>query len=93
MNSSKNSPIKFTSKREQAHVQVGITEQMGENADFGGDHSAGFDMAYATNLFTPFQRLHGMDEFSGTGVGLVTEQPIISRHIGERILCPLPCMY
>jgi light-regulated signal transduction histidine kinase (bacteriophytochrome) len=78
-----NNAFKFTGQRSLAEIQVGMTQIDGECAYFVKDNGVGFDMAYASHLFAPFQRLHGMQEFPGTGIGLVTVQRIIRRHGGR----------
>jgi PAS domain S-box-containing protein len=70
---------KFTRQRPVAHVEVGRRD----GAFFVRDDGAGFDMAYASNLFAPFKRLHSAREFEGTGIGLATVARVIHRHGGR----------
>ncbi len=74
---------KFTSKRESACIEFGMTQCNGSPAYFVRDDGAGFDPAYADRLFGAFQRLHDKGEFPGSGVGLATVQRIIRRHGGQ----------
>jgi PAS domain S-box-containing protein len=75
---------KFTSKRPDAAIEFSAaTSPTGDRMYVVRDNGAGFDMAHADKLFGAFQRLHGVAEFPGTGIGLATVQRIIRRHGGR----------
>ena len=76
--------IKFTRNRNPAAVEVGCrTEADSPTVYFVRDNGAGFDMHHADKLFGVFQRLHGANEYEGTGVGLAIVQRVIERHGGQ----------
>ena len=76
--------IKFTRDRHPACVEIGArVEPDGSPVFYVRDNGAGFDMARADQLFGVFKRLHGADEYEGTGVGLAIVQRIIERHGGR----------
>lgn len=75
--------LKFTRKRQIAHIEVGATRADGELVLWVQDDGVGFDMKHASKLFEVFVRLHTNDEFPGTGVGLALAQRIIHRHGGR----------
>jgi PAS domain S-box-containing protein len=74
---------KFTGKHGCARIEFGKTQREGETIYFVRDNGAGFDMAFVNKLFGVFQRLHTVEEFPGTGIGLATVQRVIHRHGGR----------
>ncbi|MGE3538592.1 MAG: PAS domain S-box protein [Candidatus Tectimicrobiota bacterium] len=74
---------KYTSKHATARIEFGVTHYHDKRVYFVRDDGAGFDMAYADKLFGAFQRLHRLDEFDGTGIGLAIVERIIHRHGGR----------
>ncbi len=75
--------VKFSRHASPPRIQVGSMRENGEVAFFVRDNGAGFDARYAGKLFGVFQRLHGAEEFAGTGVGLAIVKRIIDRHGGH----------
>lgn len=75
--------FKFTRHKKKAVIKIGCEQNENENIYFIGDNGAGFDMRYVEKLFGVFQRLHSVEEFEGTGVGLSIVQRIIQRHGGR----------
>jgi light-regulated signal transduction histidine kinase (bacteriophytochrome) len=74
---------KFTAKTENPRIEVGAMRDGERRVYFVRDNGAGFDMAYAQQLFGAFQRLHRVEDFPGTGIGLATVARIVSRHGGR----------
>lgn len=78
-----NNAWKFTSRQTDPYIEVGAQDDPRGRIFFVRDNGAGFDMAFAGQLFGAFQRLHSTEEYPGTGIGLATVQRIIRRHGGN----------
>lgn len=74
---------KYTSPVAEPRIAIGVQERAAGPVYFVRDNGVGFDMAYASKLFTPFQRLHAASQFPGSGIGLVIVQRILARHGGR----------
>jgi PAS domain S-box-containing protein len=75
--------IKFTRPCEIGEIEIGHRDEQTESVFYVRDNGVGFNMEYADKLFGVFQRLHRMEEFEGTGIGLANVRRIITRHGGR----------
>ena len=75
--------FKYTRKQEVALIEIGCNQTPVDDVYFVKDNGTGFSMQYISKLFKVFQRLHCLEEFEGTGVGLAIVERIIQRHGGR----------
>ncbi|MEP3073062.1 ATP-binding protein [Maricaulis sp.] len=79
--------LKFRRPSVQPSISIEGSVEVGENGAMAriavADNGVGFEPRHAERIFGMFERLHGRDEFDGTGVGLATCRKIAERHAGE----------
>ena len=75
--------VKYTRDRVPAHIRVDAEQSPTETIVRIADNGVGFSMEYVGKLFGVFQRLHRMEEYEGTGIGLANVRRIVERHGGR----------
>ena len=75
--------VKFTGGRDPAVIRIWAEQDAVETVFHVADNGAGFNMDYVHKLFGVFQRLHRMEDFQGTGIGLANVRRIVERHGGR----------
>ena len=75
--------MKYSGNKERPRIEIGAFHHEGQIAFFIKDNGVGFDEKYKDKLFKVFQRLHGTEEFEGTGIGLALVEKIVSKHGGK----------
>ncbi|MEP7377213.1 MAG: PAS domain S-box protein [Chitinophagaceae bacterium] len=75
--------IKYSGGKPKQRIEIGSALLKGQATFFVKDNGVGFDIKYSNKLFKVFQRLHGSNEFEGTGVGLAIVEKIVSKHDGK----------
>jgi len=75
--------LKFSRKRDLPVVEIGSLTTDGVLTYFVRDNGIGFDMRYTDKIFGVFQKLHDVEEYEGTGIGLAIVQRIIEMHGGR----------
>lgn len=74
--------IKYKSEH-PPHIEIGCLEEENRYVFFVKDNGIGINPKYFEKIFVVFQRLHPINNYSGTGIGLAICKKIVERHHGE----------
>lgn len=74
---------KYSALKDEVRIEFGTINMEADQVYFVRDNGAGFDSEESEKIFAPFQRLQGVGEIDGFGIGLATTHRIIQRHGGR----------
>ncbi len=75
--------LKYIQKGKNPYVNITAKQNKDGSCEISiEDNGIGFDEKYTKKIFEPFQRLHGRNEYEGTGLGLTICKKIVDRHNG-----------
>ena len=75
--------IKYTNGTDPSEIVIEGEERDDACIYVIRDNGVGFDMAYVDKLFGVFQRLHRIEDYEGSGIGLANIRRIVERHGGK----------
>jgi signal transduction histidine kinase len=75
--------IKFQKKDVLPEIQISVTETNDDFVFAFKDNGIGIEEKYAEKIFVIFQRLHNVEEYPGTGIGLAICKKIVVMHGGK----------
>lgn len=75
--------LKFSRDSKPPRVTVRGREENGQAVVTVSDNGVGFDMQHKERIFEIFQRLHRVEEFEGTGIGLSIVRRAVEKHGGR----------
>lgn len=75
--------IKFRKADQSPHIHLGVEEEKNYWLFSVHDQGIGIEPIYQEQIFSLFQRLHGIEKYEGTGIGLAHCHKIVNLHGGK----------